>query len=57
MVARGVPQSARPRRHAESRKPDLRGRSAGGRWQAAMWVSYRPDQAWVALLLNNDSYD
>ena len=31
MVARVVPQSAR-RRHAESRKPDLRGRSAGGRW-------------------------
>ena len=27
------------------------------RSQAAMWVSYRPDQAWVALLLNNDSYD
>ena len=31
MVARVVPQSAR-RRHAESRKPDLRGGSAGGRW-------------------------
>ena len=31
MVARVVPQSAR-RRHAESRKPDLRGVVAGGRW-------------------------
>ena len=31
MVARVVPQSAR-RRHAESRKPDLWGGSAGGRW-------------------------
>ena len=30
MVARVVPQSAR-RRHAESRKPDLRGGSAGGK--------------------------
>ena len=31
MVARAVPQSAR-RRHAESRKPDLWGVVAGGRW-------------------------
>ena len=31
MVARVVPQSAR-RRHAESRKPDLWGCAAGGRW-------------------------
>ena len=27
------------------------------RTQAAMWVSYRPYQARVALLLNNNSYD
>ena len=36
MVARVVPQSAR-RRHAESRKPDLWGCAAGGRWPVLGW--------------------
>ena len=40
MVARVVPQSAR-RRHAESRKPDLWGGSAGGRWPV-LWGFLTP---------------
>ena len=39
MVARVVPQSAR-RRHAESRKPDLRGVVAGGRWPVLARLSH-----------------
>ena len=41
MVARVVPQSAR-RRHAESRKPDLWGGSAGGRWPVLCASRYVP---------------
>ena len=43
MVARVVPQSAR-RRHAESRKPDLWGCAAGGRWPVSA-ASWRADVA------------
>ena len=55
MVARVVPQSAR-RRHAESRKPDLRGVVARPKAPvlelgAALWLDRGTDASWTNLSL------